>query len=284
MAGSGLTTLLYQARCNEPNTFRVPACLPCHRLWTDYPIYTMQGTPLISLSQGMLLVATLRSGITRPTPSCCIHAWQLPRSLMLPRKHAAQQLTDSAAGGGAAAAGGGGEVCKLSVSPNKKSSMGLAAAAAAAGVSGGSSGSGSSRGPEAFGEGAMALGRATVAVAGGAGQVGVSSSNTVMLAVSDQQRDAWQQLVEDTEGRLTVMLTTPNQLVIATDLERVLSSPLLPAAAAAAATGGVDCGDGQQQQQQVGQQEEGQQQGGSSAAAAAAVASETDGRFIHIDT
>jgi hypothetical protein len=132
-----------------------------------------------------------------------------------------------------------------------------------------------------------------------------------MLAVSDNERDAWQQLVDDTEGRLAVMLTTPTHLVVATDLERVLNSPLLPTATAEgggeagmlAAVVAVNASNAQQQQQQQQQEEPGdvqqdgmqqvhegqqqqQQQGGAGQAAAAAAgadASAMNGRFIHID-
>jgi hypothetical protein len=125
-----------------------------------------------------------------------------------------------------------------------------------------------------------------------------------MLAVSDNERDAWQQLVEDTEGRLAVMLTTPTHLMVATDLERVLNSALLPTAAAAAAeggevallssAGGADDSNAQQQledvqqagvqQAQGGQDQQQQQQGGDAqGVAAGAGASEMNGRFIHID-
>lgn len=235
---------------------------PLCRLWTDYPIYTMQGTPLIALTQGMLLCATLRSGITRPMPSCCIHAWQLPRSLIKPARPPPSSPVAAAAaaasdaqqqvGNGNSGAG----VCMLSVSPGKISGIGLglslpssgSSSSTRAGNAGGGSSSGSSRDPEPYGEGAMALGRAAVATAGGAGSVGVSASHTVMLAVSDQDRDQWVQLVEDTEGRLTVMLTTPTQLVVATDLERVLSSRLVPEEPAAAAA----TADLKQQQQDGG--------------------------------
>lgn len=104
----------------------------------------------------------------------------------------------------------------LSVSPSKQSNMAAA------------SSSSSNRLAESYGQGAMALGRAAVATAGGAGAAGVSAANTVMLVVSDQERDAWMPLLDDTKGQLAMMLTTPDQLVMATESGQVLSSRLLP--------------------------------------------------------
>ena len=68
--------------------------------------------------------------------------------------------------------------------------------------------------------------------------MGLSASNTVMLAVSDRERLSWSgrvPLVDDTCGRLTVLLTTPTQLVMATENGQVLCSQLLPTPAAAEA-------------------------------------------------
>jgi hypothetical protein len=64
-----------------------------------------------------------------------------------------------------------------------------------------------------------------------------------MLAVSDEKRDAWSgsvPLVADTGGRLTVLLTTPTQLLMAVESGQIFASTLLTA----------DDESGQQQQQQ----------------------------------
>lgn len=178
----------------------------------------MQGMPLVTLTQGMLLCATLCSGAPA---SCCIHGWQLP-----------QHLLDC---GKSSGCGSGGRpphgchhssnavahrlACLLSVSPSKQNSM--------AAIGANSSNSSTSRAAEGYGNGAMALGRSAVALAGGAGSTGVSASNTIMLAVTDQDRDQWMPLLDDTGGQLTVMLTTPDQLVMATEMGPVYSCRLV---------------------------------------------------------
>jgi hypothetical protein len=56
-----------------------------------------------------------------------------------------------------------------------------------------------------------------------------------MLSISDRDRQAWvgrEPIVADTGGRLTVLLTTPTELVMATEGGQVLSSALLPSATA----------------------------------------------------
>jgi hypothetical protein len=71
-----------------------------------------------------------------------------------------------------------------------------------------------------------------VATAGGVGPLGLSASQTVMVSVADQERQQWcgrDPLVDDTGGMLTVLLTTPTQLVLATESGQVSSSQLLPA-------------------------------------------------------
>lgn len=182
----------------------------------------MQGMPLISLTQGMLLCATLRTGVTH-APSCSIHAWQLPEHLLKvqrnlddvtgSRSNQQEQYGDS---------GVDSSLCLLSVSPSKQVGSSSAAGAAS------SSGRSSTMQPEPYGQGCMALGRAAVTVAGGAGSCGVSASHTVMLAVTDTDRSDWLPLLDDTHGVLTAMLTTPDQLVLATEQGQVLSSRLLP--------------------------------------------------------
>jgi hypothetical protein len=78
----------------------------------------------------------------------------------------------------------------------------------------------------------VAEGRVAVATAGGVGPLGLSASQTVMVSVADQERQQWcgsDPLVDDTGGMLTVLLTTPTQLVLATENGQVSSSQLLPA-------------------------------------------------------
>ncbi|KAF8055393.1 hypothetical protein HT031_006760 [Scenedesmus sp. PABB004] len=190
------------------------------RLWTDYPAFTMAGTPLICLTQGLLLCATLRSGATAAPPSCSVHAWVLPPAIARAGHDDDGPPSERDGGGG----GGGSGLRLLSVSPSKAGGMASAAAA------------GGRRAPEAFGEGAMALGRAAVAAAGGAGGAGVSAANTVMLAVSDQERDAWLPILDDTQGRLTVLLTTPTQLAMATEAGQPARGRRSPALKMKAAT------------------------------------------------
>jgi hypothetical protein len=177
-------------------------------MWTDSPIFSMQGTPLIALSQGLLLCATLRSGATNAFPTCCVHALQLAPELA----KAGQPLAGAEREQGS-------------------SSSSVAAGADAAASSSSSSGSAQQQ-PEHIGSGATAQGRVAVATAGGAGPVGVSSANTVMLALSDQDRLKWggrAPLIDDTGGRLTVLLTTPRTLVMATEGGQVLSCRLAAA-------------------------------------------------------
>jgi hypothetical protein len=138
-----------------------------------------------------------------------------------------------------------GSLCLLSVSQQGNSSSSSSSSRGAIAFSTSSSGHSSGPGvncqqqPQSFGEGAMALGRAAVAVTGGAGPVGVSSNNTVMLPVSDADRDEWMPLLDDTGGRLTVLITTPTQMVMATESGCVLRSSLLNSAAAAAVHQGL---------------------------------------------
>lgn len=182
---------------------------PSHtpRLWTDTPQYSMTGLPILHVTQGILYCATLRPGSNNAFPSCCIYAMQLPAAAL-------------AAGAAASSSsdGGGGDV--------------------SGGEDGSSGGSSSSKpaapGSSNIGTGAMAQGRIQVATVGGIGPVGYKAEDTVMLSISDRDRQAWvgrEPIVADTGGRLTVLLTTPTQLVMATEGGQVLSSALLPAAA-----------------------------------------------------
>lgn len=205
----------------------------------------------------MLLCATLRSGVTNRQPSCCIHAWQLHSRLWQTGQAATAaaaaaiaappasgavcstaKLSSSSGGSRSACSGTSGtdSLCLLSVSQqgSSSSSRGAIALSTISSTQGPSTAVTCQQQPESFGEGAMALGRAAVAVAGGAGQMGVSSHNTVMLSVSDADRDEWIPVLDDTGGRLTVLITTPTQVVMATDSGHVLRSPLLDTAAGAA--------------------------------------------------
>lgn len=214
----------------------------------------MQGTPIISITQGVVLCATLRPGSNNAFPSCCVHALQLQPGVATAGACYSHDLDsplpdgsssrDSSQGAAAAAAGRGGW--------DGKSGGSSSQAAAAAGSS-----SSSKAESSAIGTGAVAQGRIAVATAGGVGPVGLSSNNTVMLSVSDQERLSWSgkvPLVEDTGGRLTVLLTTPTQLVMATESGQVFCSSLMPEEPPS------------QQQQQEEQQEK---QGGQQVAAAA---------------
>jgi hypothetical protein len=282
-------------------------------MWTDCPIFSMQGTPTIALSQGVLLCATLHSASHSAFGSCCIHGLQLQPALARAGcveageqgAGASPQLCGAGRGRGGGLpqqwrSGGGGSSSSpthaglklLSVSPSKRggcvagSPLAGCPAAAAAGA-GGRGGSGaaaaaaaaaasgsSSRPAEAIGSGATAQARVAVATAGGVapGSPGLSASSTIMLAVSDHERLCWSgraPLVDDTGGRLTALLTTPTQLVMATEQGGVLGCALLPPPAA----------PGEQQQQQQ------QQQQGAGARAFVRVEQPcgAGSRFIHLD-
>jgi len=222
-------------------------------------MFSMQGTPIISITQGVVLCATLRPGSNNAYPSCCVHALQLQPAVATagacyshdPDSSLPDGSSSSSKGTAAAAVGGTGE------GEGKSSSSSSQAAAAA----GGSSSSSSKVESSAIGTGAVAQGRIAVATAGGVGPVGLSSNNTVMLSVSDQERLSWSgkvPLVEDTGGRLTVLLTTPTQLVMATESGQVFCSRLMPEDAPS---------QQQQQQEKQGEQQaaaaaEGSSQGG----------------------
>lgn len=187
-------------------------------------MFSMQGTPIISISQGVVLCATLRPGSNNAFPSCNVHALQLQPAVATAgvRDHTSSAVSThhhhASAGSGSSAA---------------------AAAGASNSSGGGGGGRGASEGQQqqqqsapssSIGSGAVAQGRIAVATAGGVGPVGLSANNTVMLAVSDQERSSWSgkvPLVDDTGGRLTVMLTTPTHLVMATESGQVCSSQLL---------------------------------------------------------
>lgn len=183
------------------------------RLWTDTPQYSMTGLPILHVTQGIVYCATLRPGSNNAFPSCCVYAMQLPAAVL---------AAGAAASSSSGSSGGGGE------------DGGSGSSAAAAGSSGGSSGSSRAAAPGSsnIGTGAMAQGRIQVATVGGIGPVGYKHEDTVMLSISDRDRQAWvgrEPIVADTGGRLTVLLTTPTELVMATEGGQVLSSALLPA-------------------------------------------------------
>lgn len=201
-------------------------------------MFSMQGTPLISISQGVVMCATLRSGCNNAFPSCAIHALQLQPAVatagvLRNAEDSAQQQPCSSSSNGA---GGGSSSSSRRHEPadHGGSSTGAGSTGLCFVNSGSNPNSGSNSQPESsnIGTGAIAQGRIAVATAGGVGPVGLSSSNTVMLSVSDRERLSWSgkvPLVDDTGGRLAVLLTSPTQLVMATENGQVLCSRLMPA-------------------------------------------------------
>jgi hypothetical protein len=172
----------------------------------------MRDLPLLHPTGDLLLCGLLADDAASRMPFCCISAWQLAAGQQGQGQGQGQgrQLQE----GDDSTGGSGGVVRVASLSPRKQARPAgstAAAAAAAAGEEGGSS------------SGAGSCSAAAAAT---------PQPSSVMLVVGEEDRQGMISVLEDTQHKISSLLTTPRHLVYTTDMGHVFVQELLPVAGA----------------------------------------------------